>query len=101
MQLLIVSITVLLFNIPFGYWRVGVIRFSLQWILAIHLPVPFVILLRLYSDIGFALYTFPVLVTAYFLGQLTGTKIYNRRLESGLQPVSSCFVMDTYRRIKS
>ena len=101
MQLLIVSIAVLLFNIPFGYWRGGVKRFSLQWILAIHLPVPFVILLRLYSDIGFALYTYPVLVTAFFLGQLLGAKIYSRRLESGLLPVSSCFVMDTYRKIKS
>lgn len=101
MQLLIFSISVLLFNIPFGYWRAGVKRFSLQWILAIHLPVPFVILLRLYSDIGFALYTYPVLVTAYFLGQLSGSKIYNLRVESGLQPVSTCFVMDTYRRIKS
>jgi hypothetical protein len=101
MQLLIVSISVLLFNIPFGYWRAGVKKSSLQWILAIHLAVPFVILLRLYSDIGFALYTYPVLITAYFLGQLSGAKIYNRRLESGLQTVSSCFVMDTYRRIKS
>jgi len=101
MQLLIVFMAVLLFNLPFGYWRADVKKFSLQWILAIHLPVPFVIFLRLYSDIGFALYTYPVLVAAFFLGQLSGAKIYNRRLESGLQPVSSCFVMDTYRRIKS
>ena len=100
MKLLIISIIVLLFNIPFGYWRAGVKKFSLQWILAIHLPVPFVILLRLYSDIGFALYTYPVLVTAFFLGQFLGARIYNKRLESGLQRVTSCFVMDTYNKIK-
>ena len=100
MKLFIISIIVLLFNIPFGYWRAGVKKFSLQWILAIHLPVPFVIFLRLYSDIGFALYTYPVLVAAFFLGQLAGAKIYNKRLESGLQPVTSCLVMDTFRKIK-
>jgi len=100
MKLFIISIIVLLFNIPFGYWRAGVKKFSLQWILAIHFPVPFVIFLRVYSDIGFALYTYPVLVAAFFLGQYLGSKIYYKRLEAGLQSVTSCFVMDTYRKFK-
>jgi hypothetical protein len=72
MNLLIVTITVALFNIPFGYWRAVVKKFSLQWFLAVHLPVPFIIFLRFYSGIGFAFYTYIFLVGAFFGGQQTG-----------------------------
>ncbi len=72
MKLILITITVLLFNIPFGYWRAGVKKFSLQWFLAVHLPVPFIIVLRIYSGIGFAFYTYIFLVGAFFGGQQTG-----------------------------
>ncbi len=42
-KLIIVSIIVFSINIPFGYWRANVKKFSLQWILAVHIPVPFII----------------------------------------------------------
>lgn len=74
MKILLVAIAVFLFNLPFGYWRSKVKKFSLQWFLAIHLPVPFVILLRIYSNIGFELYTYPIIVGAFFLGQFIGAK---------------------------
>ena len=101
MKLLLVSIIVFIINIPFGYWRANVKKFSLQWALAIHLPIPFIIALRIYSDIGFALYTYPILVTAFFLGQFTGGKYHSKRTKLSPIPVTSCLFLDTYRRLRS
>lgn len=67
-----VAALVFLLNLPFGYWRSRAPRLSWPWILAVHLPVPFVVALRLQSGLGFRLDTFPVMVGAYFLGQLCG-----------------------------
>jgi hypothetical protein len=75
MSLWVVAIIVFLINIPFGYWREGVRKFSFQWILAIHLPVPIVIALRYFSGLGWRFITFPVLIAAYFGGQFAGGAI--------------------------
>jgi len=98
MRVLLVAVAVLLINIPFGYWRGNVKKFSLQWALAIHIPIPFIVLLRIYSNIGFALYTYPVLIAAFFLGQLAGKKIYDWRMSTGKLPVTSCLFMDLIKR---
>jgi hypothetical protein len=78
MKLWAVAIAVFLINLPFGYWRAQSARFSRQWMLAIHLPVPAVIALRIFSGLGWQLISFPVLIGAFFLGQLCGGKL-NRR----------------------
>lgn len=75
MNLLIIAVIVFLLNIPFGFWRAHVRKFSLQWILAIHLPVPIVVALRIYSGLGYDWHTFPPLIGAFFLGQFCGAKI--------------------------
>lgn len=98
MNLIFVTIFVFVFNLPFGYWRANVKKFSFQWALAIHLPVPFIIAARIYSDIGFAFYTYPVLVTAFFFGQFLGKYFYSRRKNLGHTPVTSCLVMDLVRQ---
>jgi len=72
MQLWLVALAVFVLNLPFGYWRAGVRKFSWQWIAAIHAPVPAVIALRLVSGLGFQFATFPVLIGAFFLGQKCG-----------------------------
>jgi hypothetical protein len=72
MKLALISAVVLLLNLPFGYWRAGARRFSLGWFLAVHVPVPFVIGLRLVSGIGWHMVTFPILMGAFFGGQLLG-----------------------------
>jgi len=72
MHLGIVSATVFLFNLPFGYWRAHVTKLSLQWFLAVHLPVVVAIALRLLMGLGWQLITFPVLIGAYCSGQLLG-----------------------------
>ncbi len=78
MRLAIVSAIVFLFNLPFGYWRGHVRRFSLQWFLSIHLPVPFVIALRVFGGVGWHWITYPALVGAFFAGQLLGSRIVRR-----------------------
>jgi hypothetical protein len=75
LRIFIVALIVFLFNIPFGYWRAKVKKFSLQWALSIHIPVPFVVLLRIYSNIGFQFITYPILIFAFFSGQFLGSKI--------------------------
>jgi hypothetical protein len=87
MKLILVASIVFLLNIPFGYWRYGVKKFSIQWFLAIHLPVPLVILIRIYSDIGFEIITYPIIIAAFFLGQFVGGRI--RRWSTKKIPASS------------
>ncbi len=94
-----VTIFIFLFNIPFGYWRINVKKFSLQWVLAVHIPVPFIITLRFMTPIGFAWYTYIFLVGAFFLGQRIGGSIHNRMGKTN-KNISSCLVMDILRTLK-
>ena len=90
-----------LINIPFGYWRANVKRFSLQWFLSIHIPIPFIILVRIYTGIGFELITYPIMIIAFFLGQLAGLRIYSYRKKTSLAYLSSCLFKDLFEEIKS
>lgn len=95
-KLIIITILVFILNIPFGYWRVNVRRFSTQWFLAIHIPVPFIVALRLLSGIGFSWYTYLFLVGGFFLGQQFGS-ILMKWVHSRCHQDSSCLVMDLFR----
>ena len=68
--------------------------------LAIHVPVPFVILLRIYGGIGFELYTYFFLVSAFFLGQYSGKKLFVRFKNKNIIDPTSCLIMDFYKLIK-
>lgn len=96
-KLLIISAIVLTFNIPFGYWRANVKKFSLQWVLSVHIPVPFIIALRIFSHIGFIWYTYLFLVSAFFIGQKLGAFIYKNLKKN--TSVSSCMIMDLQKLI--
>lgn len=78
MSLWVVAVLVFLINLPFGFWRAGVEKLSRQWFLAVHLPVPLVIALRVFSGLGWRPVSFPVLIGAFFLGQYVGGRL--RRL---------------------
>jgi hypothetical protein len=80
MKLWIVAAIVFLFNLPFGMWRARTKKFSWPWILSIHLPVPFIIALRIFSGLGWRWVTFPVMISAFFLGQFLGGYIGKRWL---------------------
>ena len=70
---------VFLLNLPFGFWREGVRKFSPAWFVAVHAPVPAVIALRILSGVGFQLVTVPIVVSAYIAGQFVGGRIRRRR----------------------
>jgi len=66
-------VSVYLLNLPFGYWRKATKKFSKEWALAIHLPVPLVFLIRMMA--GVPVFHIPVFVASFFLGQFSGGKI--------------------------
>jgi hypothetical protein len=94
MHLLSAASIVFLLNLPFGYWRANVQKFSRPWFLSIHAPVPLVIAVRVFSGLGFHLITFPVMIGAFFCGQWAGGGIHRWRLALPGARVSSCLVVD-------
>jgi hypothetical protein len=74
-KLAAVALLVFLINLPFGWWRAGLRKFSPSWFVAIHAPIPFAIALRLISGLGFRWATLPLFVGAYFGGQFAGSRL--------------------------
>ena len=99
-KLILITFLVFVLNIPFGYWRANVKRFSTQWFLAIHIPVPFIVALRLLSGIGFSWYTYVFLVGGFFLGQKCGSMLI-KWVHSHCHQDSSCLVMDLFRCVRT
>lgn len=95
-KLLLISLIVFAFNIPFGYWRANVRKFSFQWVLAIHIPVPVIITLRIFSGVGFTWFTYVFIVLTFFIGQKFGGTLI-KKLKEAKRNISSCLVMDLYR----
>ncbi len=73
---LILIVIVFLINLPFGYMRSKTTKFSRQWIMAIHIPVPFVFLLRTFSGLNWTI--IPLLVLSDIAGQMVGGKLNKR-----------------------
>jgi hypothetical protein len=73
------ALAILLLNVPFGYWRAGLRKFSPLWFVAIHAPIPAAIALRFAAGIPFTLTTLPVFVAAFFAGQWLGARLRKRR----------------------
>lgn len=87
--------SILLINVPFGYWRANSRRFSWQWIVSIHLPVVIAIGLRLlFHDM--ILILLPAFVAVFMIGQFVGGKI-KRRLAKQETPLSSFLLLDLVR----
>jgi len=63
-------------NLPFGAWRATVKRFSLQWFLSIHLPIPLILLLR--TSLGLSAGYIAVSLTCAVAGQLLGAWLFCR-----------------------
>ncbi|HWJ04813.1 MAG TPA: hypothetical protein VNS57_03360 [Steroidobacteraceae bacterium] len=66
-------------NVPFGYWRAGVRKFSPAWFVAVHAAVPLVIALRVALGLPFRWLLFPLFVVAYFGGQTVGSRWRQRQ----------------------
>ncbi len=70
-KLALLLVLIFIITFPFGYWRAGVKKFSRDWFLAVHLPVPAVILLRLLF--GFGWWALLLTVPAFAIGQYAGS----------------------------
>jgi hypothetical protein len=62
-------------NLPFGYWRAGLAKRSLKWLVAIHAAIPLVWLIRELLGLEWRLATLPLFLSAYFLGQWLGGRV--------------------------
>ncbi len=93
---MVVGLVVYIVNLPFGYWRANAPRFSLQWVLAVHVPVPVAVLLRLWAGLGWRIAYIAPMVACFFAGQFTGG-LLRRRLAARGWSQSSCLVMDAIR----
>jgi len=74
MNLLFLSALYILINLPFGYLRAGVPKRSFLWFLYIHLPIPLLILLRVFV-FKVSWHYIPLLVGCFALGQWAGGRI--------------------------
>lgn len=100
MTLITVMIAVFVLNLPFGYWRSTTRKFSIAWILAVHLPVVGVIALRVFSGLGYDLSTYPLLIGAYFAGQYVGSRLHAWMSNHPNIDVTGCLVMDLYHSLR-
>jgi hypothetical protein len=97
MNIILLTFFAFIINIPYGYWRANVRKFSFQFFLAIHIPVGLIILFRLMAGTGFEIETLFFTVPAFFLGQFAGSKVYSLRKLREAFPLTSCLVMDLVR----
>ena len=75
MKDLLFIIFIFFLNIPFGYWRAHVKKFSFSWVLAIHVPVLIIIAGRIALHIPYNLIILPFNIGSFFLGQFFGGKL--------------------------
>jgi len=66
-----IMLLVFLINLP--YIRGNAKKFSKKWIMAIHIPVPFVFLMRVFSGLNYTV--IPLLVLSDIAGQIAGAKL--------------------------
>jgi hypothetical protein len=62
-----------LLNLPFGYARAKSARYSFRWFLYIHVPIPFIFILRTLTNIEMRY--IPLFAVAAVIGQLLGGKL--------------------------
>lgn len=68
--ILLVTFFALIINLPFGYLRSKEKRLSIMWFVYIHVPIPFVFVLRKYAGLDYRV--IPVIVVGAIAGQFLG-----------------------------
>ena len=63
----------LFLNLPFGYARAKTRRYSLRWFLYIHVPIPFIFIVRTISHIDIKY--IPIFAIAAITGQILGGRL--------------------------
>jgi hypothetical protein len=76
-MLLGLIIIALVISVPCGYLRENFKKYSFMWFLLIHLPIPFIILLRVKAGISW--HFIPLTLGGSVAGQIIGSRISRRR----------------------
>lgn len=76
-----VAAFIFVLNLPFGYWRSGLEKFSLRWFLAIHVPIVPAVGLRLWLEVPWSPGYLALSLGAFFGGQLVGARVLPRLAE--------------------
>ncbi len=82
-QVLLAALGTFVVNLPFGWMRESTRKFSVGWFLAVHAPVPMVMLIRRAAGVSLGWRTLPALLLSYFLGQAVGARVRRRRDAAG------------------
>ena len=80
---LVLAGLIVLVNVPFGHWRVGVKRFTASWFIAVHATIPLIALLRYVMGVGWHWQHLPLFAGAYAAGQFLGGQWRKRRIRQG------------------
>ncbi|MDD2897582.1 MAG: hypothetical protein PHI31_02600 [Desulfuromonadaceae bacterium] len=77
--LLVIGLVILslVISIPCGYIRQNYPKYSFMWFLLIHLPIPFIVLVRI--EAGLSWHFIPFTLCGSFAGQIIGGVISRRR----------------------
>lgn len=77
LKLTLVLLLTVVINLPFGYWRQGLKKFTLPWWLAIHLPIPLIVAFRI--GLGIPYSTVPLVIASAVAGQWIGGRMRKPR----------------------
>lgn len=80
---LIIGLIILAFviSVPCGYLRQNYKKYSFMWFLLIHIPIPFIVLLRI--EAGISWHIIPLTVAGSIAGQLAGGIAGRRKRRDG------------------
>ena len=76
----LIALTIVI-NIPLGYLRQAVEKFSFAWYFYIHISIPLIIYLRIKS--GYSWKFIPLTLGGALLGQIVGGRIRRKRDANG------------------
>lgn len=76
--LIVLAITI---SVPCGYARQNFPKFSVMWWILIHLPIPFIVWLRIKAGLNW--HFIPLTLFSSVAGQVIGGVIYRRRNRNG------------------
>ena len=74
----------LIISIPCGYIRQNYPKYSFMWFLLIHLPIPFIVLLRIKT--GLSWHYIPLTLGGSIAGQIIGGAVNRRRKQNAKAP---------------
>ncbi len=79
MEVLIVSVTAFVANLPLGMWRSRYKRLSLRWWLLIHASIPLIVALRIW--LGTHHLFIPLFIALAVAGQLLGARFLGKKAD--------------------